>query len=260
MTGKTIGFAGLMYTLAIKLTMRVFMLLQNYVQQQADQFWFSRQQASQFAKVVATDFNPIHDEDSKRFCVPGDLLFAYLLHKNGLSKQLNITFNGMVGADVPLHCVAEAGVVQILDQQDKSYLTLTQSGEVMQNCQFIGALTKDYVRFSGQNFPHILQPLMEQHQVMIHPQRPLVIYQSMALQFFRFTDCCPSLQLTASSLQVDGKRGNVVLEFALKVADEVIGTGEKRMILSNLVPYDASQMQALVDLYNHRKATMGAAA
>ncbi len=31
----------------------------------------------------------------------------YLLHKNGLSKQLNFTFNGMVGSDVPLHCVAE---------------------------------------------------------------------------------------------------------------------------------------------------------
>ncbi len=75
---------------------------------------------------------------------------------------------------------------------------------------------------------------------MIHPQRPLVIYQSMALQFFRFTDCCPSLQLTASSLEIDGKRGNVVLEFELLDGDEVIGAGEKRMILSNLVPYDAS--------------------
>lgn len=236
------------------------MLLQNYVQQQAEQFSFSRQQASQFAKIVATDFNPIHDEDSKRFCVPGDLLFAYLLHRNGLSQQLSITFNGMVGADVPLHCVAEGNVVQIFDQQDKCYLTLEQNGDVMQNCQFIDALIRDYVRFSGQNFPHILQPLMEQHQVMIHPQRPLVIYQSMSLHFFRFSDNCPSLTLTGSRLEVEGKRGNVVLEFALMVADEVIGTGEKRMILSNLVPYDAEQMQGLVDLYNHRKATLGAAA
>ena len=83
------------------------MLLQPYVQVQDEEFWFSRQQASQFAKQVATDFNPIHDEDSKRFCVPGDLLFAVLLHKYGLTEQLSCTFNGMVGADVPLHCIAE---------------------------------------------------------------------------------------------------------------------------------------------------------
>lgn len=236
------------------------MLLQDYVQQQAEQFWFSRQQASAFAKVVATDFNPIHDEDSKRFCVPGDLLFAFLLHKYGLSQRLTCTFNGMVNADVPLHCVADAGNIEIRDEQEKSYLTLHQAGDVMQNCQFIEALVRDYVKFSGQNFPHILQPLMEQHQVMIHPQRPLVIYQSMALEFYRFSDCCPTLHLTGSSLHVEGKRGQVVLNFALSVAGEVIGAGEKRMILSNLVPYDAAQMQGLVDLYNHRKATLGVAA
>jgi hypothetical protein len=120
-------------------------------------------------------------------------------------------------------------------------------------------LIRDYVRFSGQNFPHILQPLMEQHQVMIHPQRPLVIYQSMALHFFRFSDNCPQLKLSGSSLEIDGKRGNVLLEFQLLDGDEVIGAGEKRMILSNLVPYDAVQMQRLVDIYNERKATLGTA-
>ena len=41
---------------------------------------FSQQQASQFAKGVAGDFNPIHDVGGKRFCVPGDLLFACLLY------------------------------------------------------------------------------------------------------------------------------------------------------------------------------------
>ncbi len=233
------------------------MLLQNFVQQQGEQFWFSRQQASQFAKQVATDFNPIHDEDSKRFCVPGDLLFAFLLHKYGLSEQLSCSFNGMVGSDVPLHCQQQGDTVQILDQNDKSYLSLTQSGKVHHSCQFIGALIQDYVRFSGQNFPHILQPLMEQHQVMIHPQRPLVIYQSMALHFFRFSDNCPQLKLSGSSLEIEGKRGNVLLEFQLLDGDEVIGAGEKRMILSNLVPYDAVQMQGLVDIYNERKATLG---
>lgn len=232
------------------------MLLENFVQQQGEQFWFSRQQASQFAKQVAADFNPIHDEDSKRFCVPGDLLFAFLLHKYGLSEHLSCTFNGMVGSDVILTCQQQQDTVQIVDQNQKSYLSLTQSGEVQHNCRFISALVRDYVRFSGQNFPHILQPLMEQHQVMINPQRPLVIYQSMALNFFRFTDNCPQLRLRGSSLEIEGKRGNVLLEFELWDHDELIGAGEKRMILSNLMPYDALQMQGMVDFYNQRKTEL----
>ena len=40
---------------------------------------FTRQQGSDFAKLVAHDFNPIHDPESKRFCVPGDLLFAVMI-------------------------------------------------------------------------------------------------------------------------------------------------------------------------------------
>ena len=49
---------------------------------------FSEQQASDFAKGVAGDFNPIHDPGAKRFCVPGDLLFAVLLHRFGIAPIL----------------------------------------------------------------------------------------------------------------------------------------------------------------------------
>ena len=52
------------------------MLLEKYVQGNGEYFSFTRKQASDFAKQVASDFNPIHDEDAKRFCVPGDLLFS----------------------------------------------------------------------------------------------------------------------------------------------------------------------------------------
>ena len=36
----------------------------------------SAEQGSDFAKNISNDFNPIHDPLNKRFCVPGDLLFA----------------------------------------------------------------------------------------------------------------------------------------------------------------------------------------
>jgi hypothetical protein len=236
------------------------MFLDAFVSSHGEHFAFSAAQASQFAKEIAEDFNPIHDADSKRFCVPGDLLFAFLLSRYGLAAQLSCRFEGMVGADVLLHCVENADEVQILDGNGKVYLSLTQSGARQQECQFIERLVRDYVRFSGQNFPHILQPLMQQHNVMINPQRPLVIYQSMTLQFSRFSAQCPTLRLATSSLEQEGKRAQVVLKFELCDGDEVIGVGEKRLVLGSLVPYDAEQMQGMVDFYNQRKQLLGQAA
>ena len=58
------------------------------------------EQASMFAKEVAHDFNPLHDVDAKRFCVPGDLLFSMALEKYGLSQNMHFVFAGMVGHDV----------------------------------------------------------------------------------------------------------------------------------------------------------------
>lgn len=236
------------------------MFLSPFVQQFGSEFSFSAAQASCFAKQIAMDFNPIHDEDSKRFCVPGDLLFAYLLSQYGLTEKLSCRFDGMVSADVPLHFVSDQDAVQIVDQNGKVYLSLLQTGQSHNQCQFIEQLVKDYVRFSGMNFPHILQPLMKQHQLMINPQRPLVIYQSMTLEFMRFSEHCPSLHLSSSELAIDGKRGHVLLQFELRDGAEVIGKGEKRMILSNLVPYNEEQMQGMVDFYNERKNSFSVAA
>ena len=55
------------------------MFLSPYFQQTGSTLTVSPQQASDFAKGIATDFNPIHDPDAKRFCVPGDLLFSLIL-------------------------------------------------------------------------------------------------------------------------------------------------------------------------------------
>lgn len=229
------------------------MLLEKYVKQSDEGFSFSRKQASEFAKQVATDFNPIHDEDAKRFCVPGDLLFSYLLTRYGITEQLSCKFSGMVGADLLLQCKEQDKLITICDAQDKVYLSLQHDGPCQHDLAVIEPLIRDYVQFSGQNFPHILQPLMQQHNVMINPQRPLVIYESMALSFSRLPQQRVELRLTNSSLLVEGKRGTALLEFSLTEQGELIGKGEKRMILSNLMPYDETQMQLMVAEYNSRK-------
>lgn len=230
------------------------MLLDEFMTKNAESFSFSRLQSCRFAKQVATDFNPIHDEDAKRFCVPGDLLFAYLLSHYGLNASISCHFAGMVSADVSLYCRETAEQIQICDNNDKVYLTMQRSGALTQDLNIIEPLIKDYVQFSGQNFPHILQPLMQQQQVMINPLRPLVIYESMALHFNQLPTAAVHISLASSSLKVEGKRGSVLLKFTVSQQGQAIGAGEKRMILSNLQPYDKQIMQQMVDDYNKRKA------
>ncbi|MCC5452123.1 MULTISPECIES: DUF3581 family protein [Gammaproteobacteria] len=233
------------------------MILDAFVSRHGDAFSFTRQHSCNFAKKIAGDFNPIHDVDAKRFCVPGDLLFSYLLTRYGVSQQLNCQFSGMVSADVLLHCELSEGQIQVCDEQGRVYLTVQFSGEHTHDIGVIEPLFQDYVQFSGQNFPHILQPLMEQQGVMIHPLRPLVIYESMALSFTTLPTSKVELSLASSKLDIEGKRGNVTLNFILTAKGVQIGKGEKKMILSNLQPYDATEMQRMVDEYNNRKTSAG---
>jgi len=79
------------------------MNLQDYYLEQDNRTSISRQQASDFAKNVANDFNPIHDPDNKRFCVPGDLLFALVINRYGLSQEMRFIFSGLVGNGVKLN-------------------------------------------------------------------------------------------------------------------------------------------------------------
>ena len=78
------------------------MLLAPFYTKNANLIRISAQQASNFAKLQCFDFNPIHDPDNKRFCVPGDLLFSLALNIYGVSESMSFTFTNMVGADMGL--------------------------------------------------------------------------------------------------------------------------------------------------------------
>ncbi|MCC5851307.1 MAG: DUF3581 family protein [Alkalimonas sp.] len=234
------------------------MFLAPYIQQQDREFCFSRHQGSTFAKKVAGDFNPLHDEDAKRFCVPGDLMFSWLLSQYGISERLCCTFSGMVAADVWLHFEQHDNEIRICDREGKVYLSLTQEGAVSKDMALIEAIATDYVQFSGKNFPHILHPLMQAQQVMIHPQRPMVIYESMTLELTELPECLPQLDLADACLEVAGRRGSALLDFSLACQGKTIGQGRKRMILSNLSPYDGPSMEAMIAEYNRRKDAFAA--
>ena len=234
------------------------MILENYYQLEQDNIQVSRQQASDFAKSIASDFNPIHDPDSKRFCVPGDLLFALVLHRYGLNQHMKFTFSGMVGDQRSLHFPeSEASVLHIKDDRDKEYLTVERSGEITRDNALIHQLTHKYVAFSGQTFPHILVPLMAEHQVMINPDRPLVIYESMEIDLDSIHLEDPMLELVDSNLEIRGKRALVTLKFGLTENGKHVGHGFKSMVLSGLRPYEEEKLSALVAMYEKRKQDFG---
>jgi len=220
-------------------------------------YFIYRQQASDFAKKVAGDFNPIHDIDSKRFCVPGDLLFSVILHLYGLRERMIFNFSGMVNDDTQLILSACDGEhIELLDKKGKKYLSIECSGDTSTDPQLIESLSRHYVEFSSQAFPHILIPLMSEQNVMINPDRPLIIYESMSFELDTLDVNNISLELTGKALLVNGKRGGLTLEYDLISDGNKVGRGCKRMVLSGLREYDAPRMDQLVQEYMQRKIDM----
>lgn len=231
------------------------MLLEDYYSESEAGICFTRKQASTFAKGIADDFNPIHDEAAKLFCVPGDLLFALTLAKFGLSQQMCFTFSGMVNDQVLLHFAdQDENKRAIIDEKGKEYLRIEHRGDRSSDQQLISQFTQSYVKFSGHNFQNILVPLMQEHGVMLNPQRPLVMYQNMSVELNTLDIRGIDLKLVDSVLEVNGKKGDVRLEFCLMVEGEVIGRGLKRMAVRGLQPYVAESVAVMVDQYVGRKS------
>ena len=227
------------------------MLLDPYYIQQDSNITISAEQASIFAKKECQDFNPIHDPDSKRFCVPGDLLFSLALKEYGISKSMSFTFTNMVGDNIPLTFPeATSDDIVVTNAQGKSVLEINKSGETSQDLTLIESLIKNYVVFSGQNFPTLLMPLMKKHQVMFNPARPLVMYNSMSFEFDSLTLTNPlRVELAESKLEVESKRANEFLHFDIYDGDKIIGRGIKTVVVGGLKPYDHDAITAFADNY-----------
>lgn len=243
--------------------------LQNYYNEEGDLIHISAEQGSAFAKQVAGDFNPIHDAQSKRFCVPGDLLFSLALQHYGLHQSMRFHFRDLVSADTPLTYLNKPeqqqkgsvgcepknskNSIEVTNIAEKVVLSLEYDGSWSQEATQIEQLIKSYVAFSGQNFPHILVPLMKQHGVMINPKRPLVIYQSMSCQFNHLDFDQLQIELIDTQLEVNGKRGNATLSFSMNSEGQSIGNGTKLLVLSGLREYEESAIQQMCEEYLAKK-------
>jgi len=230
------------------------MFLDDFYTTSNNKITFTRQQGSNFAKKIADDFNPLHDVDAKRFCIPGDLLFSLILAKSGLFKQMNFTFSGMVSDEVLLNFPNQLeGKSSISDDNGKEYMHVQADGASVQNTDTIEALIRAYVEFSGHTFPHILVKLMADNNVMINPTRPMVMYESMSIELNTLDFSSVKLVESNSTLTIDGKRGSACLMFDLLSNNTVIGHGKKHMLLSGLRDYEQETINAIVEKYNNSK-------
>lgn len=231
------------------------MFLSPYYSQQDKQIVISAEQASTFAKKECHDFNPIHDPENKRFCVPGDLLFSLALQEYGVSESMSFTFTNMVGDNMPLQFPkTDAKEIVVTNAQGKSVLEISRSGNVSNDPQLIESIIKNYVVFSGQNFPTLLMPLMKKHQVMFNPARPLVMYNNMNFEFDSLTLTNPlKVELADSKLEVEPKRANNFLHFDIYDGEKVIGRGVKTMVVAGLKPYDHEPITAFAENYLARR-------
>lgn len=231
------------------------MELAHYFSQQDDTVSFTEEQASAFAKGVAGDFNPIHDPGSKRFCVPGDLLFCVLLHRYGVARVTAVQFSGMLDGQTRMRLPDTVNAAaHIVDAKERALLSLFLDGNRFSDSMFVNALSKAYVQFSGQTFPDILVPLMQSANVMINPDRPLVIYKDMAIELSgnlsELQGGGVSLSLADTDISVNGRKGAVNLRFNIHQNGEKIGSGEKNMVLSGLREYDATAMLEIIARYD----------
>jgi len=224
-------------------------LLEQYITNTGTTFSFTREQGSGFAKDIAGDLNPLHDVAAKRFCVPGDLLFAVVLSKRGISQRMRFDFSGMVsdGLELQIHQSSENDSA-IQDANDKPYLKIHREGDVTTDQQLIRHIICQYVEFSGHTYPDIMQPLLAEQNVMLNPDRPLAIYQSMALTLERLDLNKPTVESSDAILTVNGKKGSARLKFNLIESGEIVGHGEKFMVIGRLKPH----VQSEVDRSNKR--------
>ncbi|MBL4827188.1 MAG: DUF3581 family protein [Spongiibacteraceae bacterium] len=231
------------------------MLIEPYYTESNSKVLFSRKQASDFAKKVADDFNPLHDIENNKFCVPGDLLFSLVLSKYGVSEHMSFTFSGMVKDATGLKLPEPAPQFTLKGSNDKEYMGIERRGNHSTDTTLIDNLTRSYVSFSGMTFPHLLVPLLKEKNVMINPTRPFVIYQSMIINLQRLD--CPDLELQLDQektlMDVNGKRGKALLAFNLIASGEKVGFGEKHMILSGLKDFEQSGADSLETEYTRRK-------
>ena len=90
---------------------------------------------------------------------------------------------------------------------------------------------------------------MKDNKVMINPARPMIMYESMSIHLDSLEFQEVSLELSSTTLEIDGKRGNACLSCDLVSQGKTVGHGKKFMLLSGLRDYCQETIDNIVSQY-----------
>jgi len=182
-------------------------------------------------------------------------MFSFVLLHYGLSAHMTFRFRAMVDADEPVHCPPDEGdSLALTDRRGGVFMEAEREGEQTRDRQAVEAFMRQYVAFSGRTFPHYLIPVLAENRVMFHPDRPMVIYDSMGFTLDTFDFGLPELELESAALDARGKRGDVVMRFSISEGSRGLGSGWKKIVMSGLREYDEAAMNDFIEKFNRHRA------
>ena len=104
--------------------------------------------------------------------------------------------------------------------------------------------------------PAVLVPLLAEQGVMINPDRPIVMYQSMMIDLDTLDIRGAVLESDQHLVEINGKRGRVDLAFHLVSEGDIVGRGKKCILLSGLKPYEKHASAEAIARYEERVRTL----
>ena len=132
-------------------------------------------------------------------------------------------------------------------------MELELDGKSSNDEHIISKIIKEYVQFSGKNFPDVMVPLMRTENLMFNPARALIMYKCMQINMTRVDVSSIELKFDEAVIDVKGKRATVTFKFDFYEGNEKVGTGQKEMLLSGLIPYEESVMNGVIADYQAAK-------
>lgn len=204
---------------------------------------FNDLKASQFAKNVSNDQNPIHDHDNKNYCIPGDLIFSMCADVLGLGSETDLYLHHPIGKNSSI-LIKEAkdGFYLGRDQSGIKIFTYRKNGETTDICD-TGNFLNCFARVTETLFEDAIHPQLKQKGLMINPSSPSVVLTSISIRKSENSKPVHKIKPDESVATGNVKRAKVTAKYTMNdLYDNSIGEARKTLFISGLREYCVASM------------------
>lgn len=216
-----------------------------------DVFRFIPTACSAYARNVAKDFNPIHSHLAKKYCVPGDLIFALITEMHGAHNYMRVDFLNRVGAECKLFFDTKRIALALLDVDKKLYAELATAGDKSVCPKRLKTVSNVVVSCTSGYFPYKLIDNLREENVMLSIRRSMVMLKSIEVEL-RNIHSASSLvaKYQSSGLELSGKRGEVKVYFQLFDDDGIsVGFVTKTVLIIGIEKFNDKASKQYLDDY-----------